>query len=258
MFDWNGFTLLLYIIMRMSGFIMFHPVFGRNGIPRMFKAGMIVFLALSAYYSYGGTAVIPGTFLEFVVRLLGELGAGLAVAIVSRFFFYIPEQAGEVIDTQMGLSMAKIYDAGAHASLTTSASMLNILMMLLFFAANGHITLLRIMLTSGEIIPFGAASFAWGQAVSSRVVELFAECALLAVKLSMPILAAELLGQVGMGVLMKVIPQINVFAINIELKVLIGLTMLMLLIAPISDFLLSIENTMLTELRQLLTQMAGG
>ena len=68
----------------------------------------------------------------------------------------------------------------------------------------------------------------------------------------MPIMAAELLGQVGMGVLMKAIPQINVFSINIELKVLIGLILLLLLISPFSEFLLQAELTMFDRLRELL------
>ena len=75
---------------------------------------------------------------------------------------------------------------------------------------------------------------------------------MLGIKLCMPILAAELLGQVGMGVLMKAIPQINVFSINIELKVLIGLILLLLLISPFSEFLLQAELTMFDRLRELL------
>ena len=78
------------------------------------------------------------------------------------------------------------------------------------------------------------------------------ECTVLGIKLSMPILAAELIGQLGMGVLMKVIPQINVFSINIELKVLIGLALLLLLTAPFSEFLLEVERTMLESVSALL------
>ena len=55
-----------------------------------------------------------------------------------------------------------------------------------------------------------------------------------------------------MGVLMKAIPQINVFSINIELKVLIGLILLLLLLAPVSEFLLQAEMTMLNSLEQVL------
>ena len=90
----------------------------------------------------------------------------------------------------------------------------------------------------------------------NALLELFIQCTILGVKLCMPILGAELIGQLGMGILMKVIPQINVFSINIELKVLIGLGLLLLLVAPFSEFLLAAELDMLESLDVLLT-LAG-
>ena len=141
------------------------------------------------------------------------------------------------------------------ASTTSTATLLNLLMLMLFFVANGHITLLRIMMTSGDIVPFGSATL--GDAVANRAVELFIECTILSIKLCLPILAAELLSQVGMGILMKVIPQINVFAINIELKVIVGLAMLLLLLSPFSEFLLKVESDMLTEIENILSLTAG-
>ncbi len=255
MIDWNAMTLFMYITVRMAGFILLNPIFGRTGFPGLFRAGMIMVLSVSVYSGYKGSVAVPATVLELGVKLLLELGLGFVVGMLVRFFLYIPEQAGEIVDSQMGLGMAKNYDPGAHSSLTTTASLLNILMVLIFFAANGHLTLLRLMLTSGDIVPFGSAAF--GNAVAERMTELFVECTLLSIKLSLPILAAELMGQVGMGILMKVIPQINVFAINIELKVIIGLVLLMFLMSPISDFLLEAESTMLAEVRQVLALANG-
>ena len=77
-------------------------------------------------------------------------------------------------------------------------------------------------------------------------------------KMGFPILGAELMGQVGMGVLMKVIPQINVFAINIELKVVIGLAMLSMMMGPISSYLLEAESYLLTQIKDLLWLMSQG
>ncbi len=256
MFDWTAFTLFLFIAMRMSGFVLFSPIFGRNGVPAMFRAGFILMLSWMVYSVYGGgSIVIPATLLELGFRLVMELGLGFLFGVVVRFFLYVPDQAGELVDTQMGMSMARTYDASSQSQTTSTANLLNIMTLLLFFAANGHITLLRIMLTSGEIVPFGAAML--GKQAAERVVELFAECVILAIKLGLPILGAELMGQIGMGVLMKAIPQINVFAINIELKVIIGLFMLLFLITPMADFLLEMEALMLQELRNVLTLAAG-
>ena len=255
MFNWTAFTLLLFIIMRMSGFVLFNPIFGRSGVPGLFRGGFVLLLSWMVYSVYGGAGIeVPATVLELGLKLLLELGLGFIFSVVMRFFFYIPDQAGQLIDTQMGLSMARTYDPTTQTQTTTTANLLNILAMMLFLAAGGHVTLLRIMLTSGEIVPFGR--IALGAEIAERMVELFAECSLLAVKLSLPILGAELMGQIGMGVLMKAIPQINVFSINIELKMLIGLFMLLILIAPMGDFLLDAEATMLDELRGLLTLAA--
>ncbi len=234
--------------------MLFNPILARSGFPNIYKAGFILALSVSVYASNGGTAPVPASLLVFMLRLILELSLGLSVALIMRIFFYIPDQGGNEIDTQMGLTMARTYDAGSQAQMTVTGNLLNAMMLLLFFEANGQITLMRLMVTSGEIVPYGSATFQ--SVMPEKVLELFVDCTILSVKLCMPILAAELLGQVGMGILMKVIPQINVFAINIEFKVIVGLAMLYIMIAPISEFLLDVEMQMLSAIRQFLT-LAG-
>lgn len=131
-----------------------------------------------------------------------------------------------------------------------TSTLFTVLMGLLFFANNGQVTLLRIPFSSGSLVPYGQVSI--GSDAINTLVQLFIECAVLGLKLALPVLAAEFLGQIGMGVLMKVIPQINVFSINIELKILIGLSLLLLFITPMSQFLLRAENQMLSAVEQLL------
>ncbi|MEA4992498.1 hypothetical protein SDC9_112557 [bioreactor metagenome] len=255
MIDWGRLTLLFYILMRMSGFVLFNPLLGRRNLPGIFRAGLTLVLTWFVASFTKGTAPVPAHLIEFGVRLLLELGVGFMVGMTVQFFIYlIPQQAGEIIDNQMGMSMSKEYDPASNISMSVSSTLFTTLMTLLFFAANGHNTLLRILLTSGEIIPFGQAAL--GQAAMQAGIELFIECFVLGVKLAVPILAAELLGQIGMGVLMKVIPQINVFSINIELKVIIGLVLLMLFMSPISEFMLRAENEMLVAVRETLTVLA--
>lgn len=251
MMEWEGLTLFLYITARMSGCVLFNPILGRRTIPAVFRSGMVLVLSVFVYSTTDQTAVMPTQLIELAVRILLELGVGFVLGMVMEFFFYIPQLAGLVVDTQMGMTMNQIYDAGAQANLSATSVLLNTMMVLVFFAANGHHTLLRILLTSGDVVQFGAASF--GDAVYSAMLEIFAECTVLAIKLCLPILAAELIGQLGMGVLMKAIPQINVFAINIELKVMIGLVMLLMLITPFSEFLLQAESGMLTTLSDMLS-----
>lgn len=255
MIDWTQFTLFLYILARMSGFVLFNPILGRRTIPGIFRSGLVLLLSVSVISSTQQTVEVPATTVELIVHLLLELAVGLLLGMAVNFFFYIPQLAGEVIDTQMAMTMNQIYDASSQANLSTTAVLLNVAMSLLFFAANGHHTLLRILLTSGQVVPFGEIAF--DTTVFQAMLQLFIQCTLLAVKLCMPILAAELVGEIGMGILMKVIPQINVFSINIELKVIIGLFLIFVLISPFSEFLLQIEEQMLGSLSEILQLTAA-
>ena len=256
MFDWAELTLFLYISARVSGFILFNPILGRNNVPAAFRTGMILVLSIFVMGMTRQEVPAPTGVLELLIHLLLEIALGFLLGMAVNFFFYIPQLAGQMIDTQMGMTMNQMYDAGAQANLSVTGMILNILMTLLFFAAGGHLTLIRIFLTSEEIVPLGAVSI--GLPAYQYLLELFVQCTILAVKLCMPIMAAELIAQVGMGVLMKVIPQINVFTINIDIKILVGLTMLFMLTIPFSEFLIDAERTMLNSLHELLFLGTGG
>lgn len=255
MVDWAQLYLFELIFMRMSGFLLFNPLLGRSNLPAMVKTGMALVLSILVFGTAGTGVPQPDTLVELAFRLLLELGIGLVLGFVMRVVFSVVQIGGEVIDTQMGMTMAQIYDASSQANLSVTASLLNILLILDFFAENGHYTLMRLLTTSGELVPYGAAAL--GDGVYAYVIELFLACMLLAIKLAMPILAAELLGEVGMGVLMKAIPQINAFVINIELKVIIGLLLFFLLLTPINEFLLELESGMLSELGRILRLIGG-
>ena len=255
MFEWQELTLFLYITARVSGFVLFNPLLGRNSIPVIVRSGFILVLAFFVSSVTHATVATPPSTVVFGVRLLLELAIGYVLGMVMQFFLFIPQMTGLVVDTQMGLTMNQIYDAGSQANLSVTAVFLNAMMILLFFAANGHHTLIRIFVSSGDLIPYGTLTLNY-TTLTEAMLELFISCIILAVKMSMPIIAAELLGQLGMGVLMKAIPQINVFTINIELKVIIGLVLLLVLLSPFSEFFLQLELEMLNKMQAML-QLLG-
>lgn len=251
----SSLTLFLLITARMSGCILFNPLLGRRGIPGLVKGGFILMLSLSAFALTPLPEQVPDTLLTLALTFLLELFLGYVLGLAVNLFFYIPLMAGSVIDMQMGLSMASTYDPASGIQVTATSTLFNVLMSMLFFAANGHHTLIRIFLASGRVVPFGRVAL--GEDLYAALIEMFIDCTVLGVKLCMPILAAELMGQVGMGILMKAIPQINVFAINIELKVIIGLMLTFLFLIPISEFLLEAERMMLSSLHDMLLLMAS-
>lgn len=193
MIDWQALTLFLYITARMSGFVLFNPIFGRRSIPGIFRAGLALVLAVFVFEMSGQRAPVPVGTAELAVRLLLELSVGFLLGMAVSCFLYIPQLAGLVVDTQMGMTMNQIYDAGAQANLSVTGGVLNVLLLLLFFAGNGHHTLLRIVMTSGEVVPFGEAALS--SAAANAMLSLFVECTVLGIKLCMPILAADCWGR---------------------------------------------------------------
>ena len=77
------------------------------------------------------------------------------------------------------------------------------------------------------------------------MLEIFTQCIVMAVKFAFPIMAIEFITEIAVGILMKVIPQINVFVVNIQAKVLVGLLMLIFLFSPMSDYVGFIISQML-------------
>ena len=231
------------IFMRMSGFILLNPILGRKNIPAQVKGGMVIVFTLLVYSFSSAQVPEPVNSIEYAVLLIKEFAMGYVIGFVMELFFLIITFAGSIIDYQMGLSMATIFDPQSNAQIALSGSIYHTYFMLLFFAVDGHLALFKLLITSAEAVPYGQVVF--GTQVAWSMVEIFIQCIIMAVKFAIPIVAIQFLAEIAVGILMKIIPQINVFVVNIQAKLLIGLLMLVFLFSPMSDYLGDIISQML-------------
>lgn len=244
-------TLFSLILMRMSGFILLNPILGRRNIPMAVKAGLILALTFPVYsFSAAEVPQVDNTIV-YGVLLLKEFAVGYVVGFVTELFFMVLTFAGFIIDFQMGLSMANVYDPQSNSQIPVTGSLMQAYFMLLFFAVDGHLALMKILLTSAEIVPYGGVLVT--QNIGMRMMEIFVECIEMGVKFAMPILAAEFLVEMGVGILNKAVPQISIFIINIQLKIIVGLGLLVILFSPLSDYLEKIMTTMIKTIQGVLT-----
>ena len=249
----ENFVFFSFVLMRMAGFILLNPIFGRKNIPGIVKSGLVLALAMIVFTSQPQQQMVLSGMFEYAVLLIKEFAAGGAVGFVISLFLYVIIFAGEMIDMQLGLSMAKIFDVQSNASIALSATYYNILFMFLFFAMDAHLAIIHIILNSAEIIPYGQAVF--GQDLAQAILDMFILCTNLAVKMAFPVIAIEFLCAVGMGILMRAIPQINIFIVDIQLKIFVGLLVMLLVFSPIADFLNSLVLLMIDNVREILTYM---
>ncbi|WP_027400156.1 flagellar biosynthetic protein FliR [Anaerovorax odorimutans] len=251
--DWIIFTLVL---MRMAGCILFNPILGRRNFPAMFKIGLTLVLSL-VIYTYSDISITEfSTTVEYIILLLKEFFIGYVLGFIVSLFAYIIIFGGELIDLQMGIAMSKIYDPQSNISMSLTGTYYNILFTFLFFVGNGHLTLIKLFLNLGEFIPYGKVII--NTKVPSLILDVFCQCTVLAVKLAMPIVAIEFLLEIAVGILMKAIPQINVFVINIQAKLFIGLILLVILFSPMVSFMEYLIELLFDSMEQMVIIMGQG
>lgn len=249
MSDLSGIYLFSLIAMRLSGIVSINPIFGRTNIPMMVKGGFVLALTLVVYTFTGGTAAAAGPFtmLSFGILLAREVLVGIVLGFVFNLFFAIVQYVGTVIDFSMGLSMATAYDPQSNVSATINANLFYLFMMALFFTSNCHLVFLELILKTGNTVPYGSLTIP--TQLAGPMLDLFKSCMDMALRMAFPMLAIQLLSEVGVGILMKMIPQIDVFVINIQLKIGIGMLFMLLMVSPYGEY---IENL----LRQMMEQLS--
>ena len=238
------------IFMRMSGFILLNPILGRRNIPNVVKGGMVMVFTLLIYSFSAAQVPEPVNSIEFAVLIIKEFIMGYIIGFVMDLFLMVITFAGSIIDFQMGLSMATIYDPQSNAQVAITGGLWNVYFILLFFAVDGHLALIKLLIKSAETVPYGQVVL--GTKVAWAMIEVFIQCIIMAIKFSFPIIAIEFITEIAVGFVMIMIPLINVFVVNIQAKLILGLLMLVFLFSPMSDYLGDVITQMLLTVQSMI------
>jgi flagellar biosynthetic protein FliR len=241
------------VLARFGGMIGVNPMFARRNVPTQVRTGLVVALTLLIAPTVELSRQIISS-LDFAIVLLGELLAGVILGFVFQIFYYMLFFAGDLMDTQFGMAMAKVFDPGTNLQMSISSNFLNLLFMLYVLATNSHLVMLRLFAGSFSLVPAGQLSLS--QEALSHIIELFIQVFSLSLRLALPFVAAEFILELSMGILMKMIPQIHVFVINIQLKVMLAYLLLIAFAGPIGSFIDNYIGFTLTSLQDFLTVMA--
>lgn len=227
------YVFLLFI--RVSGIMIGSPVFGRKTLPNPAKIGFcgvltVVFIAcVPAPQAYP----VYLNLLDYAMVCLRELLFGAAMGFVLTTMFNIAMTAGSMIDYQIGFSMANIYDPENNAQTPLSGNFLNIMLLVAFFLMDGHLKLIEVLYRTLTAVPVGTAMAApdilWAAA------EVMSRAFMLSVMVAMPVMAAGIMTEVALGVMIKTVPQMNMFVIGIPLKIIIGLVAMLLTLTAFAD-----------------------
>lgn len=247
----SDFDIKLLIFGRILGIFAFNPLLSRSNIPVRARVGLTLLITYAAALVYDPADIDMGnTAGQYIMMLIGEIFIGLVLGFVCDLFVYMLYVAGDVMDAQAGLGMAKVFDPSTHIQMSMYGSYAGFMLYLCFFASNAHLTLIRIFLDSFEIIPLGGGQIS--SELGWRVTEMFAHVFVMMMQLAMPVIAAEMIVEFCVGVLMKAVPQIQIMVVNIQLKVVVGFIVLFAITSPMGEFIAKYTDNMLGTCRELL------
>ncbi|MBO6229871.1 MAG: flagellar biosynthetic protein FliR, partial [Ruminiclostridium sp.] len=135
-----------------------------------------------------------------------------------------------------GLGMAKAYDPATGVTMPVFGNYYYYLFILYFFLTNGHLTYLKLFELSFDTIPIGYAMTDNTINLAYIIVMYMGTVMELALKFAMPILAVELIVEFCMGVIMKAVPTIQIFVLNVHIKLIMGFVVLLAAARPMSEF----------------------
>lgn len=223
--------LFLLVFMRMSGMVLFNPLLGRRNVPTLLKGALSLILAFLVTPTLDASASQTGGLVQLSVCCAVELLIGFMLGVILSGLFSVVLLAGEMIDLQMGFSMANFYDPKSNISMPVVGSYFNVLLVVGFFSANAHLTLFRLLADSCRVFPPGRVVPS-AQALQF-VVKMGGDLFELGLRMALPLLAVEIIVQLALGILMRAVPQLNVFTVGIQVETLAGMIMLLVLVPAI-------------------------
>lgn len=227
------------VFLRVGAFLLVIPPFDSSNIPIFVKIGLSLAVAslLFGLLTPGEPPAILPT-VPFCLAAACELIRGLVLGFCLKLIFAAIQMAGEVLAVQMGFSMGSVIDPLLDAQVSPMAQINNILALLLFMAMDGHHGVIRALVGSFQSVPLFVQRLPEG--LGEEILRMGTLLYLLAVRIAAPIVVALLLTTVALGLLARIIPQMNIFMVAFSLKIGIGILFLMVCLPFMSGLLTEI------------------
>jgi flagellar biosynthetic protein FliR len=223
--DSGWMALVMLASVRFGALFVLAPVFGGVPLPAQFRVLFVLAFAAMLVAAVRPAALpIRVEVVPLVLAALSELAIGAAMAFGLFTAFGAFQFAGKLLDLQIGFSIGTVFDPVTRAQSPLLGSALNMLALVLFFALDGHHMLMRGVAYSLQRVPPGSLPANWSVA---PLVDQFGSMFVFGLVLVAPVVFALLLVDVGLGIVSRTMPQLNIFTVGIPAKIVVGLLIFM-------------------------------
>ncbi len=221
------------VFVRVTAILWLLPLFQSRSVSVTYKAGLALIIAFLLFPSVSAPDLRGDGYL-MLLAVGQEMLIGLSIGFFVRVLFAMVSAAGEVISMQSGLSFARSMDSSQMASVTVIEQFQSLLAMMIFLGIDGHHTVIKGISTSLRQVPPGSIVVRpeLFQYLVGSVNGLFSA----SLRICAPVVATLFLTDLALGILARLIPQVNVFIEGASIKILITLGLLAIslnLIVPV-------------------------
>jgi len=212
------------VFARLSGLMMSAPILSSSSVPIQIKLAASLFFSLIIFplINYNTQALSLSThWILYTLTIGKEIIIGLSLGYIIKFLFTGIQLAGQIIDFQMGFGMARVIDPQSGTQTLLTSQFGNILAMMIFLGINAHYALLKAVVESFTLIPLYVSSL--HPQFFHSIVTLAGNIFTISLKAGAPIIIVLLLVQIAIGIMNRIIPQMNIFMVSLPLKIGIGL-----------------------------------
>jgi flagellar biosynthetic protein FliR len=234
---------LMWPFLRTLALLTSLPVFSQRAVPMRVKVALALLIVIAAQAALPAMPETPLDSAIAVQMVLQQVLIGVALGFSVRVVFAAVELAGELIGLQMGLNFAGFFDPATASMGTASGRFFGTIVAFLFVIVNGHLAILMVLIKSFALFPVSDEPFAflWRTQPQAWGAEIFA----LGLWIALPLVGMLLFVNFVLGVIARVAPQINIFAVGFPITLGVGLIG-MLLTLPLMQqpFTMALEKMM--------------
>lgn len=246
----------LLILMRMASFLVTAPVFSMaSTTPRTVKIGFAVALSFLVFPIIPSEEMIYESMWQYMAVIIKEVAVGVIIGFMANICLNILQFTGKVIDTEIGFAMVSQFDPTTRDQVTITGTLYTYFIMLLMIVTNMYQYVIRAVIDSYELIPVGGMQLNAGR-MMNLILQYVVDCFVIGFRIVLPFFTVTLLLNVILGILAKIAPQMNMFVIGMQLKVLVGLVVMVMTVAllpSVANFVLNEMKTMIVAAIQALS-----
>ena len=218
------FYTFLWPMLRISALMITAPIFSLSA----FNTRMRILVALVLtwlVYPLHKWPVIDPTSAQGLIEVFNQIMIGATMGLILQVVVAAVVVAGQSIAAAMGLSMANMLDPNI-GNVPVISQLLIVMSTLIFVGFGGHAILLGLILESFNSLPIGTNIL--NQAIYGRVLQWSSMIFLGAVLMALPVMVSLLFINVGLGVVTRAAPSLNIFAVGFPAMIMAGFIILII------------------------------